>query len=320
MTLFWIFRSILFLLGFLLLIWGGNVLVNGAVGLAKKLKVSPLLIGLVVVGFGTSTPELITSLLAVFGHSDGLAIGNIVGSNIINILLVLGAAACIFPIAVPRLSLRRDGKFLLLSSAVLVAALFVGKITFLWGLVMCAILAYYVYYAYQTDRRNQQLIAELHESEKQKTTKDPLWPHLLRVATGIFLTFFGATILVENAKMLATTLGVSSALIGLTVIAFGTSLPELVTSIVASLKKQSDVAFGNIIGSNIYNALFILGFTALFTPVIVQPDYDPIPDVAWMSAITVILLAIAYFYRKLPRWVGVLFLILYCVYFVSLVP
>ena len=315
--IFWIYRPLLFILGFFLLIWGGNLLVNGAVDLAKRLKVSSLLIGLTVVGCGTSTPELMASLLAVTGHVDGLAAGNVIGSNIANILLVLGIAAFIHPIHISKISIRRDSKFLLLSTFILSGIIIFGRITALLGIFMCACLGYYIYYAYQTDKRHQRLVEEMNQGiPPVSRKKKPLWPFVLRTIIGIGLTIFGAKILVDNAVMLAEHMNVSEAVIGLTLIAVGTSLPELVTSIIASLKKQSDVVFGNIVGSNIYNALFILGLTAVFMPIDVSTTL--FSNVIWMMGATVLLLVLSYMRHQISRTAGITFVVLYALYISSL--
>ena len=311
---FWILYPMLFILGFVLLIGGGNLLVNGAVALAKRLNLSPLLIGLTVVGFGTSVPELIASLFALNQSVPDLAVGNVIGSNIANILLVLGVAACIRTIKISKLSLRRDGKFLLLATFVLFCAVFLGQINFLLGLIMCLCLCYYVYYAYQTDKRHSLLVQKLEEPThpKRRERKKMIWVDFANVALGIGLTCFGARILVDNAVLLAKHLGISTEIIGLTLIAVGTSLPELATSVIASIKKQSDVAFGNIVGSNIYNALFILGFLALFQPIHIPTTLQP--DVLWMTGATLLLLLFAYTQHKISKGMGILFLVIYTAY------
>jgi len=308
---FGILYPISFILGFGLLIGGGNLLVNGAIALAKRCNLSPLLIGLVIVGFGTSVPELVTSLLAINQSASDLAVGNIIGSNIANILLILGIAAFILPIKVSKLSLRRDGKFLLLSAVILCCAAVFEQINFLMGVLMCGCLCYYVYYAYQTDKRHIELVQQLHEPTPQRhKRKKAVHRDVIFIIVGIGLTFFGARILVDTATMLALKAGVPSEIIGLTLIAIGTSLPELAASVIASIKKQPDVAFGNIVGSNIYNSLFILGFLAIFKKIPVQAGWNML----WMMLATTLLLFIAYTRQKLSKKTGILFLGLYAAY------
>lgn len=304
---------LLILIGFCLLIYGGNLLVDGSVAVAKRMHVSSLLIGLTLVGFGTSTPELMTSLLASFQNSEGIAVGNVVGSNIANILLILGMALAIHAIPIHRAAFKRDGMFLSISTGVLCVALLIGKINFIMGALMCATLIYYIYYSYKTDKQHQ------HEEEKevpvvkksQRTHQRELGISIAKAIIGIVLTIVGAKVLVTNSVLLANKWGISESIIGLTIVAVGTSLPELVTSVVAALKKQGALALGNVIGSNIYNALFILGFTALITPIKVPKDITL--DVGIMAAVTALLLVCGHGH-KMKRPVGFLFLGLYVVY------
>ncbi len=304
---------LLILLGFLMLIYGGNVLVDGAVSVAQKMKVSPLLIGLTLVGFGTSTPELMTSLFASFMNAEGIAVGNVVGSNIANVLLVLGVAACICPIVINTKSFKRDSRFLLLATGVLVLALLWGEIGFILGLLMCGTLGYYVYYSYQTEKKTvpQTEEKEIKGASQKKDERREIILAVLKTIVGIVLTVLGARVLVINSIILAERWGVSETIIGLTVVALGTSLPELVTSIIASLKKHSDLAWGNVIGSNIYNALFILGMTAIFVPVKVPKNVSI--DVAIMVFVTGLLLYFGH-KGKISKQGGWLFCILYALY------
>ncbi|MBQ4472017.1 MAG: calcium/sodium antiporter [Alphaproteobacteria bacterium] len=308
--IFWI------IVGFLLLMYGGNLLVDGSVAVAKKMRVSSLLIGLTLVGFGTSTPELMTSLSAVFQGNPGIGIGNVVGSNIANILLVLGVAAFLNPVIVSKKELKRDGLFLAISTLVLMAALWWGRIGRLAGLGMCGLLAYYVWYCYQTEKKGA---AASEKSVGLKTNfthyeQKELLMSTLKTIAGIVLTICGAYILVDNAVRLAHQLGVSPTIIGLTVVAIGTSLPELATSIVSSIKKQSALAYGNVVGSNIYNALFILGATAILRPVPVPTAKDSVSiDTLIMAIVTALLLGFGY-RGKFSRTTGIVFLALYVVY------
>ena len=293
------------ILGFCFLIYGGNLLVDGSVKLAKRMGVSPLLIGLTLVGFGTSTPELITSLLAVFQKSEGIAVGNVVGSNIANILLVLGVAAVLLPVRVDLKSFKRDGTFLALSTVGLIIALLLGQIGFVMGLILVGLLGVYVVYSYVSDKKEQQV------EGKGILPGNKLFA-LGQTAGGIALTLLGAKLLVYSAVALATRWGISETVIGLTVVAVGTSLPELITSIMSAIHKQNDVAFGNVVGSNIYNALFILGFTALFIPIKVP---ETIGFDLWVMVIsTILLIGIALWKRQFSRLVGVLFLMGYAFY------
>ena len=295
-----------------LLIIGGNVLVSGSVILAKRLKVSPLLIGLLLIGFGTSIPELMTSLFAVAHHSGSIAIGNIVGSNIANILLVLGICATIRPINIHDHAFGRDAIFLGLSAMVLLISLLKGVIGFEMGALMCMTLAFYVYHAYQTDKDHQKKLPPPEPTALSKRIYIPTYLSILLVISGLILTLCGANFLVRSTLNLSAQLGISEAVIGLTVIALGTSLPELTAGIVASLKNHSDVALGNIIGANIYNSLFILGFTALFMPVLAPPTMKF--DVLIMTFATLALLALGWFRGQITRSMGITFIIGYLCY------
>ena len=304
-------------LGLLLLIGGGNLLVDGSVTIARRFKVSPLLIGLLLVGFGTSMPELATSLLAVARKADGIAIGNVVGSNIANILLVLGMAAVLRPIKIHTNSFGRDAIFLGISTIVLLVSLLRGHIGWELGALMCMTLAFYVYHAYRTDKthmKGQVVEPQPIALSRRFHVATPL--AVVSTISSLILLLIGAHMVVNSVVILASHWGISETIIGLTVVAFGTSLPELVTSIVASVKNQSDVAIGNVLGSNIYNALFILGFTALFLPVVVPPTVKP--DVLVMAATTMLLLAIGWGRGKIDRWIGGCFIAMYFMYIIYL--
>ena len=297
---------LLLALGLFLLFVGGDWLVAGSVAVARRLKVSPLLIGLTLVGFGTSTPELVTSLLATYKGAEGIAVGNVVGSNIANILLVLGVAALLNPVQVKGKSFRRDSIFLILSTLVLVASLAFGTIGRLLGFAMVATLIFYIFYSYKTEK-------EIPDDAEKPA---PLIPSLIRTLAGILLTLLGAKLLVDNSVELARAWGISEAVIGLTIVAVGTSLPELATSIMSALKKHNDVAFGNVIGSNIYNALFILGVTALFMPVEIPQGMGL--DMGIMAMVTALMIAIAFIFKKYTRTTGAIFLVLYALYIAHL--
>lgn len=272
--------------GFALLVAGGDALVRGAVGAARRLRVSPLLIGLTLVGFGTSTPELVTSLQAALAGSPGIAIGNVVGSNVANILLILGVAAAIRPIAAPGPSMRRDGAMLALATGLCVAAAMSGSIGRVWGGLLVAGLVAYIATAYLAERGAPQ------EETGEPSRRLPL--SLALVAGGIAVTVLGAGLLVGAATTLATQWGVSERVIGLTVVAVGTSLPELAASVAAAMRRQGAMALGNVVGSNIYNVFGILGITALVRPMDVPPAFAGL-DVAVLigSAAALLVLALA---------------------------
>jgi len=302
----------LLLVGLVLLIFGGNIFVSSAISLARKWHISSLLIGLLFVGFGTSLPELITSLISVARGVQGIAIGNVVGSNIANILLVLGICAIIQPIKIPAHAFSRDAIFLGISTVVLLIAVLKEKIGVEMGALMCLTLAFYVYHAYQTDKKRQKDMPIMPPLDLSEKLPLPIYLNFILFVSGLILMLWGAHILVNNAVLVAGHFGVSETVIGLTVIALGTSLPELTTSVLASLKGESDMAVGNVVGSNIYNALFILGFTALWMPVLAP--YSTKGDVIAMTFATLLLLGLGWFKGSIGRRMGFVFVALYAAY------
>jgi cation:H+ antiporter len=260
--------------GLVLLALGGEFVVRGAVCVARKFGVSELMIGLTLVGFGTSSPELAASLSAALSGSPGIAVGNVVGSNISNVLLIFALVAIVRPIVIDAKALQRDGWVMLLATLVFIGtAVVLDEISRVAGAVFFAALIGYVLFAYLAERKNGPA-ARMHEAEGRlhEPTPTPLWQSGGLAILGLVMLVFGADLLVGGAKTVARAAGLSETIIGLTIVALGTSLPELVTSVMAALKGRSDVAFGGIIGSNIYNILGILGVTALVQPIAVPAD------------------------------------------------
>ena len=300
--------------GFLLLVAGGELLVRGAVSAARRLGVSSLMIGLTLVGFGTSTPELLTSVQAALAGSPGIAVGNVVGSNIANILLILGVGALIYPMATSASTLKRDGTVMTMATLLLAAVALYGMLTPLVGLLFLVALTAYVVFTYFKEKLARDAAADVYEAEAELATgPQGLWAGLGLALAGLLLTLAGARFLVEGAVSLAANFGISESIIGLTVVAVGTSLPELVTSVMASLRKQADVAFGNIIGSNIFNILGILGVTALIKPVAIPQEILAF-DIWAMLGVTALLLVFAYTGFKICRREAAIFLALYIGY------
>jgi cation:H+ antiporter len=260
--------------GLVLLALGGEFVVRGAVGVARKFGISELMIGLTLVGFGTSSPELAASINAALTGSPGIAIGNVVGSNISNVLLIFALVAVARPINVDPRALQRDGWVMLLATLALmgVAAVF-DEISRTTATAFLAALLGYVLLAYFMERKAN-AAAQMHEAEvdMHAPSQAPLWRSAVLALAGLVMLVFGADFLVGGAKTIARAAGLSETIIGLTIVALGTSLPELVTSVMAALKGRSDVAFGGIIGSNIYNILGILSVTALIQPIAVPTD------------------------------------------------
>jgi cation:H+ antiporter len=297
------------LLGFALLVAGGEALVRGAVSVAAKFGVSPLLIGLTLVGFGTSTPELVTSLQAAWSGFPGIAVGNVVGSNLANILLILGAAAVIAPMAIDQVAFRRDGMALAVATALAVGVILLGVLDRWMGGVLLAALIAYIWIAYKTDVA----LPSNDDGEDAAATATSVWPALALAVGGIALTVFGARLTVDAAVTLALLWGMSETVVGLTVVAVGTSLPELITSVMAALRRESDLAFGNIIGSNIYNILGIMGVTALVHPIPIPPQIAQF-DVWVMVAATLALIFAVLAWRRIGRGTGLVFLGAYAAY------
>lgn len=308
--------------GLVLLLVGGEYLVRGAVAVARRLGISPLVIGLTLVGFGTSTPELVASLEAALTGVPGVAVGNVVGSNIANILLILGISAVLKPIACDRQAFLRDGTVLVCVSGLGVAACLSAVIGMGWGLFLIALLGAYTGYTYLTERGGMSPEAAVHKAEADsvQVPEMPIWKGLTITALGLAGILIGAALLVDGAVVIARAFGVSEAVIGLTLVALGTSLPELATSIMASLRGQADVAFGNVIGSNIFNILGILGVTAIVTPIPVAPEIMAF-DVWVMAGVSLLLVAFAVTGWRINRWEGLLFLFGYIAYIsVQFVP
>jgi cation:H+ antiporter len=306
--------------GLALLAIGGEGVVRGAVGIARRLGLSELLIGLTLVGFGTSTPELMTSVDAALSGSPGIALGNVLGSNIGNILLILAIVVLIRPLAVNPAAIGRDGAVVIAASIALTTiALVFGELSRWIGALLVTALAFYVLAVWRIERQGG-AAAMMHEAESH--THDPapqkLWQSALFALGGLGLLVWGADFLVEGAIVMARLAGVSETVIGLTIVAIGTSLPELVATLAAALKGRADVAFGNIIGSNLYNILGILGVTALIQPIAIPGD---IGWVDWSALIgsAFLLLAFAVTGRRLTRVEGAILLLGYCAYVAFLI-
>jgi cation:H+ antiporter len=246
--------------GLIGLFFGGEALVRGSVGVARRLAISPLLIGLTVVGFGTSTPELLVSVQAALRGVPDIAIGNILGSNIANILLIMGLTSLIWPIRVSGATLRRDTAVMVAAAVVLVPIFAMGEIGRLSGGLLVVALVGYLAWAYLQP-------AAAVEDDSEPSAQRSMLASALWILGGLGVLIFGARFLVDGSVSIARSFGISEAFIGLTIVAVGTSLPELATSIIAAFRRQSEIAIGNIVGSNIFNVLGILGVTALIKPV-----------------------------------------------------
>jgi cation:H+ antiporter len=291
--------------GFVLLILGAEALVRGGVAVARRFRVSSLLIGLTVIAYGTSAPELLVSVNAASHHAYGIAVGNVVGSNILNILLILGVTAIISPILVPLRAIGRDGLFALLSAGLLVwFGLNQPVLGQSEGILFLAILFAILLIAYTQERGRDVPVAE---SRFQSVIPHSAIVDFGLILVGFALLLLGADALVKGSVHIARANGVSEAVIGLTLVAAGTSLPELVTSGVAALRGQSEIALGNIIGSNIYNILAVLGVASLLGPVRIDPELVQV-DMWVMLAATGALFLPLLVARRVGRTYGLLLL------------
>lgn len=298
------------------LIVGGDLLVRGAVSVAQAMRISPMVIGLTLVGFGTSTPELVTSLQAAFAGSPGIAIGNVVGSNIGNILLILGLAALLRPVAVDPDALRRDGGVMLAATLLCTGLVLWGTLGRAAGVILVVALGSYLLFTILRERRNATPATALYVAEADllptPTSTRLMWPAIMALA-GLVITILGARFLVSGAIGLAGAAGISETVIGLTIVAIGTSTPELVTSLIAVRKGQGDVAFGNIIGSNIFNVLGILGLTALIHPLDVPQQLIGF-DIWAMLGATLVMVLFATTGRRIDRREGAFLVAAYAAY------
>lgn len=294
---------VLLLLGLATLILGGEYLVRGAVGLANRLKLSPLVIGVTVISFGTSAPELIVSASAAMSGNSDIAIGNVIGSNLANISLIVGLTAMIFPMIVDRNSKIIDWPMMMISSLLFYIFVQDGVIVFWEGLLLFLFLIVYTIYVIQNSRKkNKKLEREIDEfSGNEISVKKIILYHII----GFVGLYFGAEWLLDGAVSIAKDFGMEERVIGITVVAFGTSLPELVTSCVAAFRKETDIALGNLIGSNIFNILCVLGITSMINPVHASGEIIH-SDMIWMLGITAALLPMLIFGKKLGRIKGFL--------------
>ncbi len=304
--------------GFLLLFLGGETLLRGSVALAERYKLSKLLIGMVIVGFGTSLPELIVSVTAASGGVPDLALGNVVGSNIANVLLILGVSAAINQVSCGQSEISRDTLAVLAASVLVAACTFLGSVPWFVGAGMLLALIGYLVYAYRTERTN--ILKEMRfrghvEEDIGTPSLSLMMAALLACAFGLFCLPVGADLLVEGSTSIALRLGIPDAVIGLTIVAVGTSLPELATALVAAYRGHGDVVIGNIVGSNLFNILGVLGATSVIAPVPMEGRIASM-DVWVMLGVAGLLYVAARTDKVISRREGALFLVLFAIYVV----
>ncbi|WP_245829706.1 calcium/sodium antiporter [Thalassospira alkalitolerans] len=293
------------------LFFGGEALVRGSVGIAQRMAMPPLLIGLTVVGFGTSTPELLVSVGAALRGVPDIALGNVIGSNIANILLIVGLSSLVWPIRVSGDTLKRDTAVMMVAAVVLIPVFALGEIGRVAGMILFIALVAYLVFAYRQSRKAP--IADENDLSSLGDRPQMAMPvALVWVVGGLAALMVGADFMVDGAVTIARTFGVSEAFIGLTIVAVGTSLPELATSLIAALRKQSEIAIGNIVGSNIFNILGILGLTAVIAPIPVASRFITF-DLPVMIAVSLVLTLLL---RRpvIGRGIGIVMLIGYAGY------
>lgn len=305
----------LLIAGFVLLIKGADFFVEGSSSAAKKLSIPPIIIGMTIVAMGTSLPETSVSISASLADKNDLSISNAVGSNIFNLMIVAGLCAILCPLPINRDTLKRDFPFSILAAAVLLGfGFFTGSISRIAGIVLLLLFIFFLYIMVNSAlkaRRSDTLI-----SDEEEIKILPAWRCIIYIIGGIIAIAAGGKMVVEGASDIAKSLGMSDNLIGMTIVALGTSLPELVTSVVAARKNEIDMALGNVIGSNVFNILFVLGIAAVISPIgfTIQNSIDTI----FLIASSLLVLAFCLPNKKLVRWHGISMAVLYAGYTVYL--
>lgn len=301
----------LLVIGFVLLVKGADWFVEGSAAIARKLNIPELVIGLTIVAMGTSLPEAAVSITASLNGNAGIAVGNVAGSNIMNILIILGITSVITTIRIQKSTIRMEIPFLILVSAVFLGFGMTGnRLSGLEGVGFWALFVVYLVYLYVMSQRN-----ESDPAEDEKPMNRPVWQCLILLVISAIMIIKGSDLIVSGATDIAKVIGLSDRIIGLTIVAFGTSLPELVTCITAARKNKADLAIGNIVGSNIFNILFVLGTASLITPIPFESKF--IVDAAFGIAAAVFLWLGSFRKRELARPAGISMICVYACYFVK---
>lgn len=301
---------LLLLIGFVFLIKGADLFVDGSSSIATILKVPSVIIGLTIVAMGTSAPEAAVSITASLNGNNEIAIGNILGSNIFNLLFVVGICAVIRPFFADKSILKRDFPISIFSALLLLVFCIDNKLSRIEGIIFLVLMSIYVFAMIFVALKNR-------TASKNRNILSPL-KSILFIIIGLIAIITGGNLVVDNASLIAESFGISKNLIGLTIVAVGTSLPELVTSVVAAKKGESGLALGNAIGSNIFNILFILGISSTLTPIVVEIKsiYDAI---VLVIVSTVFLISIFITKNKIPRYSGVVSVIIYIIYTIYII-
>lgn len=301
---------ILLVVGMALLIKGADFFVDGSSNIAKALKIPSLIIGLTLVSMGTSAPEASVSINSALSNLNDLSIGNVVGSNIFNTLFILGASALFAPLVISKEMKIYDIPIMVFVYVALILFSFVitpYKIDLLESILLLVLFVGYIIFLIYRAKKNPPV-----EEEDDQKKKKPIWLSIIFAVLGLAAIIFGGDLVVDSASKIATSLGMSEALVGLTIVAVGTSLPELVTSVVATYKKELDIAIGNVIGSNIFNVIFILGLSSTISNLTV--NQEQLTDMLVMLGTSLAVLIIAFTSKKLHKWQGALLFLAYVVY------
>lgn len=310
---------LLLIVGFVLLVKGADLFVEGSSKLAKILRIPPIIIGLTIVAFGTSTPEAAVSISASINGSEGISLGNVIGSNLVNISLILGLTTVITPMIVQKKTIVKEIPLALLGSVALLVMLLdtsltsetVNSLSRTDGIILLLFFGVFVYYIVEVaiKNKNNQKIYFIEKDDKKPSTL----PSLLKLFIGLGGLVLGGWLVVKYGQEIALSLGMSETLVGLTIVAIGTSLPELVTSVTAALKKESEIALGNIIGSNIFNIMFVLGISSTINPITINSNI--VIDIVLMIMVTFVVMIFATTHkRKINRIEGSVLLTIYLAY------
>lgn len=301
-------QVLLLAVGFVMLIKGSDWFVDGSSGIATKFGIPQLVIGLTIVAMGTSAPEAAVSISAAFSGNADITIGNIVGSNILNILIILGLSSVIVPIAVATSTIKIETPFMIAITVVMLLLGLDGVVSLIDGIIFLVLFAAYLAYLFWMAKKDK------NKDSNEETKNISIAKAVIFAIIGLVLIVLGSNVTVDAATKIAQAVGVSERFIGLTIVALGTSLPELFTSVTAARKGNADIAIGNIVGSNIFNILFVVGLSALIIPVPFDPKF--IFDSIIAIAAGVLLLLCCLWTKKLKRWAGVTMLLGYAAYFV----
>ena len=304
-----VFNIVLLLVGFVLLLKGADVFVDGAVGISRKLKIPSVVVGLTIVAFGTSAPEASVSITAALAGSNGIAVGNVLGSNLFNLLVVTGVSAIFMALPVSKDILKRDFPFMMVITVVMLVMLAVvspGELTRADGLILLLLFVFFLGYTVIGALRSRSMADETGAEEMK------LWKCLFYLSLGLAAIVLGGDLVVDSASVIAVAAGMDEILVGLTIVALGTSLPELMTSIVASRKGENDIAIGNVVGSNLFNILLVLGASAAIRPI--QVGGEVVIDTIILIVVSLLVAIPIYKNKELGRQSGVLMVLMYAAY------